>query len=264
MFVNFKGKKTLSINYYMGEEEKELDKQMKKNFKNFCTAINKKLEEYLGEELLDNLTPNFSTTNDDTSIIYNISVMAAFKKYFNYEMHLMNICGMPYIILEGTLEDYEKILIKAKGLRKYKFEWYIDRIIPHIQKMIEAKKGKVDYGFFRNIIKNETGTKFKRTGCSPNSIKVKVDYIEGWILDFFAYDQEGYRISGGYLKPNDIEKLTSQLLIVPFKVCYKNFIANLKYSVGFFGCDQNEKNEVIPVIGWTVSNCSEKEKNSIQ
>ena len=33
--------------------------------------------------------------------------MAVFKKYFNYEMHVSAICGIPYIILEGTLEDYE-------------------------------------------------------------------------------------------------------------------------------------------------------------
>lgn len=102
MFVNFKGKKTLSI-YYRIEKEEEL----KKSFRNFSGAINKKMKEYLGEELLDNWTPNFSTTNDDISIIYKLTVMAVFKKYFNYEMHVSAICGIPYIILEGTLEDYE-------------------------------------------------------------------------------------------------------------------------------------------------------------
>ena len=56
----------------------------------------------------------------------------------------MITCGNPYIILEGTAEDYKKIINKAKNLRKYKFEWYIDRIIPFIEKMLEAKEGNMD------------------------------------------------------------------------------------------------------------------------
>ena len=41
--------------------------------------------------------------------------MGAFKKFFNYKMGF-NRCGIPYIILEGTVEDYEKIKEKAKNL----------------------------------------------------------------------------------------------------------------------------------------------------
>ena len=47
------------------------------------------------------------------------------------------ICGIPYVILEGNVEDYIKIKKKTENLSKYKFEWYINRIIPHIEKMIE-------------------------------------------------------------------------------------------------------------------------------
>ena len=41
--------------------------------------------------------------------------MGAFKKFFDYKMGLIT-CGIPYIILEGTVEDYEKIKEKAKNL----------------------------------------------------------------------------------------------------------------------------------------------------
>ena len=46
--------------------------------------------------------------------------MGAFKKYFNYRMHLCG-CGIPYIILEGTAEDYKKILEKSGEIAKYRF-----------------------------------------------------------------------------------------------------------------------------------------------
>ena len=67
---------------------------------------------------------------------------------------ILRECGIPYIILEGTIEDYKSIEEKAKKLRKYDFKWYIDRIIPHIAKMIEAKSGNIDIDYFKNIILN--------------------------------------------------------------------------------------------------------------
>ncbi len=39
--------------------------------------------------------------------------MGDFKKYFDYEMSLAG-CGIPYIILEGSIEDYKNIKEKAK------------------------------------------------------------------------------------------------------------------------------------------------------
>ena len=33
--------------------------------------------------------------------------MATFKKYFSYELDMIS-CGIPYIILEGNLSDWEK------------------------------------------------------------------------------------------------------------------------------------------------------------
>ena len=67
------------------------------------------MKKYLGEEILNILTPDYTTTDYDSTIICKISIMGAFKKYFEYEMHLCG-CGIPYIILEGTSEDYEKII----------------------------------------------------------------------------------------------------------------------------------------------------------
>ena len=113
------------------------------------------MKEYLGEEIIQNLTPNFTTTDYNSTIIYKLSIMGAFKKYFQYEMSL-ETCGIPYIILEGSIEDYKSIKEKAEKLSKYDFKWYIDRIIPHIEKMIEAKSGKIDITYFKNIIQKHS------------------------------------------------------------------------------------------------------------
>ena len=148
MFVNFEGKQTLIVKYSLSD----INHVNKNELEDFSSQIIEQMKEYLGSEILDILTPNFTTTSYDSEIVCKISIMGAFKNYFDYEMDLCG-CGVPYIILEGTSEDYEKILTKAKNLKKYDFEWYIDRIIPHIQKMIDAKKGNIDVNFLKILFK---------------------------------------------------------------------------------------------------------------
>ena len=59
---------------------------------------------------------------------------------------------------------YENIKQKAKKLSKYELSWYIDRIIPHIEKMIEAKKGNIDNNYFKDIIQNNEASDWV-AGC---------------------------------------------------------------------------------------------------
>ena len=225
----------------------------------FSIKINEELKKYLGEEILDILTPNFTTTTKDSTIVCKISIMSAFKKFFNYRMILCG-CGVPYLILEGTSEDYKKIIEKAKKLRKYNFDWYIDRIIPHIQKMVDAKEGNIDVEHFKNMIQKAEKTE---PVYGPSAIEpdyVEIDYLEGWFLKFFAYygisqyEPNYERFDGKSIKVEDFKRLANQLLKAKFIV--KEVLTGkeygMQYKVGFVGCDQNQNNEVSPVIGWCV------------
>ena len=192
--------------------------------------------------------------------------MGAFKKYFEYTMRLSG-CGVPYLIIEGTAVDYKKIKEKALKLKKYKFDWYINKIIPHIDKMIEAKEGKVDADYFKNMVQNKEATEFMAGLSGKGGHDYKVDHLSGWFLNFFAYIGNG---NGGYeqfrlksLGVKDFEKFPSQMLTVPFKIIDFNKKEYLmKYDVGFIGCDQNEKKEVYPVTGWIVSPFTKEDKDS--
>ena len=134
--------------------------------------------EFLGEDVLNILTPNFTTTDKEKIIIFKISIMGAFKKYFKYIMCICG-CGIPYLIIEGTAEDYEKIFSKAKELKKYDFEWYIDRILPIIQKFIDAKKGYVDINYFKNIVQEHEITEYKSGSSGKGGHSYKVPGIKG-------------------------------------------------------------------------------------
>ena len=256
MFVDFSGKKDISIMY---DNISFIEQVTKEICEDFSIKINEELKKYLGEEILDILTPNFTTTTKDSTIVCKISIMSAFKKFFNYRMILCG-CGVPYLILEGTSEDYKKIIEKAKKLRKYNFDWYIDRIIPHIQKMVDAKEGNIDVEHFKNMIQKAEKTEpvYRPSAIEPDY--VEIDYLEGWFLKFFAYygisqyKSRYERFDGKSIKVKDFKNLANQLLKAKFIV--KEVLTGkeyeMQYKVGFVGCEQNQNNEVSPVIGWCV------------
>ena len=266
LFVDFDGKKKLIVEYELSSIE-EVDRKV---LENFSEQINEKMKKYLGEELVNVLTPSFSTTTYDSKIIGKISIMGAFKKYFDYEMALCG-CGVPYIILEGTAQDYRDIISKAKELIKYEFSWYINRIVPHIEKMAEAKEGKIDVNHFKNMIQKKEVTEYEYGPSGMEKYAVKYDYISGWILQFFAYYKEiGYdekipKFEKESIKVEQFNKLANQMLVVPFtiddRVHNKQYL--MKYNVGFVGCDQNEKKEVFPIQGWIVSPSTKEDRESV-
>ena len=105
-FVNFEGKKNLKV-------EIETLKIDNKDLETFVEKINQELKKYVGDDIIKNLTPDFTTTDINTKLVCQMSIMDSFKKYFHYEFDQIS-CGIPYIILEGVAEDYKKIISKAK------------------------------------------------------------------------------------------------------------------------------------------------------
>jgi len=123
--------------------------------------------------------------------------------------------------------------------------------------MVEAKEGNIDINFFKNFIqKKEEIEKRQINSCEINYVKYKIDYLTGWILKFFGYikkDEYFHYFSGDKINRDDINNLPDQILDVPFIIIKKDKKMEMKFYVGFFGCEQNDKKEVSPVLGWIVS-----------
>ena len=125
--------------------------------------------------------------------------------------------------------------------------------------MIDAKKGKVDNDYFKNIIqRNEEYGIINDNGCLLPK-RGKLSEITGWILDFFAYEKnennDFKRFSANSLMVEEFDRLANQMFSVPFtiKELMTGKTYEMNYNVGFMGCDRNEKNEVFPVQAWIVS-----------
>ena len=84
-----------------------------------------------------------------------------------------------------------------------------------------------------------------KKGCFGFSL-AKINSINGWLLKFFAYCNNYDILSKDFIKIEDFNELTSQLLIAPFTINdhYNKKENEMEYKAIFIGFDQNEKNEI--------------------
>ncbi len=122
------------------------------------------------------ILPDFSTTTPDDLVTTGVVFMAAMKKYFTYKFCLC--CGIPYITLDGTLEDWKNIETRIQKLKDYDLGDWLSLLQPIIAQFVRAKAGDVDVGFWNRIC-NERGG-----GSGPT-------YLSGWVTAFCRFDTRG-------------------------------------------------------------------------
>jgi hypothetical protein len=236
--VNFEKKKTLTVfspAITIGYPNSDWEAV----FPQFTNQIS----DYTGKELTNMLVSDFTTTTPTTRIVSEITVMETVKAYFDYKVIMVG-CGIPKITIEGTVNDWEKVLEKTKYISKYKLEWWTNELQPILEQIIETKKGNFKKSFWMDMVKTHTE---KRYG-SPTT-------IDGWIIKFFPYTKEGKK-SG--LKPiTKIDNLASELVKVPF--VFEDIIKHESYKMefwgGFVGLSQNKTDFTLkPEIGWCINN----------
>ena len=149
MFVDFLDKKQLvversDLNFYtMTSEDWE---------KNFFPEFVSQISNYTGNDIINTLTADFTTTTPVSLAVSQLTIMSTMQHYFQYRASVFG-CGFPYISIEGSIEDWTKIQSKLTFLSKYKFEWFTNSTIPIIEKIIETKRGNVDTQFWKQMIR---------------------------------------------------------------------------------------------------------------
>ena len=237
-FVDYSGKLSLLV----ATNEITLDNPnspWEKTFPEFTNQI----AAHTGREIIDLLSSDFSTTTPVEKVASEITIMDAMKTYFEYVI-IRIVCGIPEITLQGTDEDWQKILDKTKQLGKYDLTWWTSELEPILEEFVEASKGKIDREFWKNIFVTRTG----KPACGPSFTE-----IDGWIVKFFPYDNDGKR---NYLKSLTSSKNLPEE-IVKVDLQYYNgktgITTPLELWAGFFGLEQNMKNYALtPKIGWMI------------
>ena len=247
-FVNFSGRKELKVERIGVTPTSAKEK----DWKGIIDELIQKIEENVGKELIDNLQSDFSTTSLTAKLTSKITIMSAFKEYFYYKLRMI-ACGISSIILEGSLEDWEKIKSKLEYLKTKGLEGWIRHLIPIIDNIILTKKSYTEsktlndelIDFWKKMIR----LKGKGGFYTPH-------IINGWIVKFFP------KFSGGnltaYEEMNE-KDVPDQIIGCPLELTFipnegdKQIVYKCNLASGFYGMVQDENTfNVRPVIGYAI------------
>ena len=108
-FVDHQGKKTIDIVLPGRLDQIEYDWL----FEQFSKAIRENIKT---PGYVDKMEANFSTTTSNQLIASQIMLMSSLQKYFDFEESTR--CGIPGVEMEGTKEDWQKLMDKTENLQK--------------------------------------------------------------------------------------------------------------------------------------------------
>ena len=246
-FVNFQGKKDLKIErlaYSPATATKEVWDGIIKEFV-------EKIGKHVGQECIDNLECNFSTTSQVAQVTSQVAIMSAMKQYFNYKV-LMAGCGISSITLEGSIQDWEKIKSKLEFLSTKALKWWTKHLIPIIDNIIATKKyynskGKLNeelIQFWKGMIR----LKGRGDLYDPH-------LINGWIVKFIPnLSNEKHEVYEEIYET----QIPDQIISCPMELTWLSMMGKkVEYKCslfsGFYGMTQDKKSfNVRPVIGYAI------------
>jgi hypothetical protein len=208
--------------------------------------------------IADIMRADFSTTGNTERITSQVTLMSAVKSYFDFAA-IHTICGIPTITIEGTPDDWRKIIKKVESLIDYDLGWWVDDLKPILQEFVNASEGNVNKDFWQNIVKKDRPESMKNgAGCGVKD----ATKFDGWFLKFMPFDKDGRTPDTVVYGRND---MLPSVVSAPFTYIVKDATGNIisktpmEIMSGFVGIDVNEKTYTMrPHIGWMVSEKNNK------
>ena len=184
-FVDHQGKKTIEIFLPGRLDQIEYDWL----FNQFSAAIRNNIKT---PGYVDKMESNFSTTTCDQKIASQIMLMSSLQKYFDF--CCSTCCGIPGVEMEGTKEDWQKLIDKTENLEKMlgpimdeiRLGKWFDTTKAILRKLLETFEGNPDVEWWSHILSwNETYGSGAR------------EWWSGWMIDFL--------MAGKAEKPKDFQ-----------------------------------------------------------
>lgn len=216
------------------------------------------IEENTKSDIADMMLADFSTTGTTERIASGIVMMDAVKQYFYYS-RFVGVCGIPYITLTGTSDDWQKVLDKTMRLDQFGLDWWTAELKPILNEFIDASNGKINKKFWKSIVDKYRPRELRGYSCS----KKKPTELDGWFLKFFPFDHPGgipKSVSYG-------SSMMDEMVRVPFTYYKVDGFVNIESAhqmelcAGFVGISEDKETyELSPQIGWIVRRCDSDEK----
>jgi hypothetical protein len=247
VFVNHAAKKTLQV-----QRDDFIKGSPNNPWQEVFPAFTDQLRANLATDVHDLLMTPFSTTGSVEKAAFEVTLLDAFKAYFDYAMGTG--CGIPSITLEGTPDDWRSIINRAERLKTFDLDWWLDHLLPILQEFANAAEGRINRAFWESIYKFEAVS-----GAT---------FVTGWLVNFFPYiDATHFRSSHQSYERNpylnqghgdeagrfSIGLAATGLSRTPFKWDVIKVDYAMEFVAGFIGATQNAETKALrPYIGWAV------------
>jgi hypothetical protein len=137
------------------------------------------IEKFIGSSTKELVECNFSNTTKIDLVVSQIALMDICKYYFEYRF--VGGCGIPYIELMGTVDDWKKLREKVSALSRFSLEedkhleLWLKEMISILDHFVSASEGSPDLYFWGSVcnLGGGSGSKGKP--------------LTGWITVFFPY-----------------------------------------------------------------------------
>ena len=212
----------------------------------FSTSISRNTK----GELADLMIADFTTTGITERIASQVSLMDVVKKFFIYT-NISAGCGIPSITLEGTPDDWQKVLDKVRSLKKYKLEKWASDLEDILMEFVKASKGKANKKFWKNIVKKRRVDQMKsEKGCLPS---INSTYLDGWFLKFFPNElgETKDSVMWDVDMPQEIVRVSFRHVYVEPDTGVPIDTIPMQLWAGFVGIEEDAKTRALtPKIGW--------------
>lgn len=203
VLVNHEGKKELQVksNDLFSEQA---------DWERVIGRFTAEIDKYTNPGLATTLVADFSTTGTDERIASEVTLMNVVKPYFEY-LAIYVVCGIPSITLNGTPDDWRKVLEKTRALEAFGMGWWTSELELILQEFVKAAEGRPDYWFWKDIVCKSRPRKIKGPVCARR--QPKLTKFDGWFLKFFPYDNKGKTPK----KVDITQTMLPETVVVPFK-----------------------------------------------
>lgn len=210
--------------------------------------------------IADKMVADFSTTGQDERIASVATLMHGVEAYFNFHVHHI-ICGIPYVTLKGSYEDWRHLLEKAAVLKEYGMSNWYSWIEPILKEFTRAASGKPHLDFWKSTVQVARDEDFSPgRGCSGGP-----SIVDGWCVALFPY-RDDVTERTRYDQSYSSQRMASETVRVGFK--YKEIYPDgsiteesMELWSGIVGFEQEKETfALIPKIGWFVHRTHEMEE----
>ena len=144
------------------------------------SGFTSQIERYTQGDIGKTITANFSTTGLTERVASQITLMDAMKSYFEYVVVYI-ACGIPSITLQGTPDDWRKVMDKTRRLSAYGLEEWTKSLDNGLRQILATAEGRPNPLFWKSMVKQYRPDEMQGGACDMR----KPTELDGWLLKLF-------------------------------------------------------------------------------